>query len=832
MRMLSKSDLLGQPSDRVALKDEHLVYRACSMAFAQSLGFESPDEVIGKTDFDLLPTDDAREQLVLDSQAMYSAQADISAIELGPTKTPAMIVRTPVLAANRQVRGIDIRLIGGPSVTPPRSAVTIDYQTLVNDGIQGSLIFGKNDILFANDLAAKVLGFSSAQSLTEKALLRDLFSDAVLARINTAAIETTEADPSSVGARLTVSATARDGRPVRLIARVTHVQWGSSRAILMSFVDVAVQSSNESSGRNSGRSMAQMVGLGDNSTHSHSADIPAELQALRSSEQRYRHFAHAAADFFWELDKNLTFRFVTDDLEQVLGVPREHLIGRNHRQLLEHPSNINDSEHWSEHLQQLSDHQAFRDFEFKWAVGGETKVIRYSGIPVFNRDREFLGYRGTGGDVTAAVRQAETLAFHARHDALTGLVNRRHFETLVDKALTESRSNRRAHALCFMDLDSFKIVNDTCGHEAGDELLRQLSQLFDSLVRKSDVLARLGGDEFGVFLYNCSVPEALKLANQIRHEVENYEFLWRENRFTVGVSVGLVVADDRWENLKAMFSAADSACYIAKNEGRNRVVVYREGDGNNSNRKVATHWVEEINTALEANRMRIACQKIIPLHNEPDGLRFEMLLRLQTEDGELINPQSFLPSAERYGLSAALDQRALELTLAWLNANPSLLHSTRHVSLNLASGTFANPESADLYKTKILESGVPPEKLCFELTETSTIANLSVASNFMNSLSEIGCRFTIDDFGSGLSSFSYLRKLPVDFLKIDGLLVKDILDDPTDFTMVKSINEISKSMGKRTVAEFIESPRLLNAVRDIGIDFAQGFHVGVPELID
>ncbi len=827
MRMLSKSDLLGQPSDRVALKDEHLVYRACSMAFAQSLGFESPDDIIGRTDFELIPTEDAREQLALDSQAMYSAQADISAIELGPTKTPAMIVRTPVLTANRQVRGIDIRLIGGPSVAPPRSAVTIDYQTLVNDGIQGSLIFGKSDILFANDNAAKALGYSGAQSLTDKAFIRDLFSDAELARISTAAIETTEAEPGKAGARLTVSATARGGKPVRLIARVTHVQWGSSRAVLMSFVDVAMQAS----GNQSQRSVAQMVGIGGGAEGS-SADVPAELSALRNSEQRYRHFAHAGADFFWELDKNLTFRFVTDDLERVLGVPREHLIGRNHRQLLEHPSNVNDSEHWTEHLQQLADHQPFRDFEFRWAVGGETKVIRYSAIPVFNNAREFLGYRGTGGDVTAAVRQAETLAFHAHHDSLTGLVNRRHFETLVDKALTAARSDRRAHALCFMDLDSFKIVNDTCGHEAGDELLRQLSQLFDSLVRKSDILARLGGDEFGVFLYNCSVPVALKLANQIRHEVENYEFLWKENRFTVGVSVGLVVVDDRWENIKAMFSAADSACYLAKNEGRNRVVVYREGDGNNSNRKVATHWVEEINTALETNRMRIACQKIMPLHNEPDGLRFEMFLRLQTETGELINPRSFLPSAERYGLSAALDQRALELTLQWLTDNPQLQHSIRHVALNLASGTFAAPDTVELYVQKITASGISPAKLCFELTETATIANLSAASKFMNRLSEIGCRFSIDDFGSGLSSFAYLRKLPIDFLKIDGLLVKDILDDPTDFTLVKSINEMSKSMGKRTVAEFIESPRLLNAVRDIGIDFAQGFHVGKPELID
>jgi len=402
----------------------------------------------------------------------------------------------------------------------------------------------------------------------------------------------------------------------------------------------------------------------------------------------------------------------------------------------------------------------------------------------------------------------------------------------VTEALEDSRTDRKAHAMCFMDFDSFKIVNDTCGHEAGDELLRQLAQLFDSLVRKSDVLARLGGDEFGVFLYKCSVAEALKLANQIRSEVENFQFLWKENRFTVGVSVGLVVVDDRWESIKSLFSAADSACYIAKNEGRNRVVVYREGDGNNSNRNVATHWVEEINTALETGRLQLAWQKIQPLHDQPDGVRCEMLLRLRSADGEMINPRSFLPSAERYGLATALDERALELTLSWLQDNPSLLHSLRHCSLNLSGATFAKIENADVFVEKILASGVAPEKLCFELTETATIANLSSASEFMGKLSAIGCRFSIDDFGSGLSSFAYLRKLPIDFLKIDGLLVKNILDDPTDYTLVKSINEMSKSMGKRTVAEFIESPRLLNAVKDIGIDFAQGYHIGEPELIE
>jgi len=410
-------------------------------------------------------------------------------------------------------------------------------------------------------------------------------------------------------------------------------------------------------------------------------------------------------------------------------------------------------------------------------------------------------------------------------------VNRRAFESTVAESLEESRTSRASHAMCFMDLDGFKAVNDTSGHEAGDELLRQLAQLFNSLVRKSDVLARLGGDEFGVFLYNCRVAEAIKLANQIRHEVENFQFPWGEHTFSVGVSVGLIVVDDRWENIEAAFRAADAACYIAKDEGRNRVVVYREGKGNTSNRKVATQWVEEINSALEQNRFRLAVQKIVPLVDQPDGERFEVLSRLELPNGSIVSPSSFYPAAERYGLSSSLDRRMIEVTIRWVTQNDALLRELRHVSLNLSSGSFTNPEFTSWLVEQVNASPLRPEQFCFELGETATIANLSAASTFMNELTGIGCRFSIDHFGSGLSSFGYLRKLPIDFVKIDGLLVRDILEDPTDLTMVKAICDITRSMGKRTVAEHIESPRLMNAARDCGADFVQGNHIGQPQLV-
>ncbi len=821
--MQSRKTSEGQAIERVALKDERLVYRACSAAFAHSLGCASPAEVIGKTDFDLFPGPFAREQMALDSRTMFTANADLSAVDLtllgNSDLEQAMIVRTPVMSDDNQVRGIDLRLLSGPAFSAPRSAVSIDYQTLVNDGIQGSLIIARHSILFANDNAAKVLGYPSAQSLIDTVRVADVFSAAEYAKAVKCAVTDLSGVAGSSRDRVTLLASSSRQTPVRLIARVTHVQWGASRALLLSFVDVALL--DEESVSSAASSFAAAA----------EAPEAPEWRRLRSNQQRYLQYASAAADFFWEIDSRLTFRVVSDGLVDVLGIPRERILGRTLTQLLDHPANINDTNHWKNHVQQLRDGQPFRDFEYRWSTGGETRVIRYSGLPVFNRAKQFVGYRGVGCDVTASVRQAETTAYHASHDALTGLYNRRSFDNTLRKALDSSKRSREPHALCFMDLDSFKIVNDTAGHQAGDELLRQLSRLFDTLVRSSDVLARLGGDEFGVLLYKCSAAEAMKLANQIRHEVENFEFLWDDSRFTIGVSIGLVVVDDRWSDIDSLFSAVDSACYLAKNEGRNRVVVYREAEGNISNRKVATHWVEEINNALENNRLYLACQEIMPLHQQSDGYHCEIFLRLQLSNGDLVSPQVFLPTAERYGLTSALDERAISLTLKWLQSDSAKQRDIRFVSLNLSAGSCTEPEFAERIIRAIGNSGIVPETLCFEISETAAVANLTKVSAFMELLSGIGCQFSIDDFGSGLSSFAFLRKLPVDFVKIDGHLVKDILQDQTDYTMVKAICEISASMGKRTVAEHIESPGLLEAVREIGVDFGQGEHIGGPELI-
>ena len=329
--MLSRGANLGQSSDRVALKDERLVYRACSTAFAQSIGCLSAKDVIGKTDFDLFPSDVAREQMALDSRTIYAAEADISTINLGPSADSpdprhAMIVRTPVVGEDNKVRGVDIRLLGGPAINAPRSAVSIDYQTLVNDGIQGSLIISRESILFANDNAARVLGYPSAQALIDSSRVSDIFSAAEHQRALDM-IVTDASVPSSLQ-RVNLQATSRIGSLIRLIARVNHVQWGASRATLLSFVDVAVSDSNPS------ESNQQLMAL--------PAAQLEELKRLRVNEMRYRHYASATADFFWEMDAQMVFRVVSDGLANILGIPREHILGRSLQQLLDHPANIND----------------------------------------------------------------------------------------------------------------------------------------------------------------------------------------------------------------------------------------------------------------------------------------------------------------------------------------------------------------------------------------------------------------------------------------------------------------------------------------------------------
>ena len=428
-------------------------------------------------------------------------------------------------------------------------------------------------------------------------------------------------------------------------------------------------------------------------------------------------------------------------------------------------------------------------------------------------------------DLTSAQEMERKLSHQASHDALTDLFNRREFERRMQRVLAEAQGE---HCLLYMDLDQFKVVNDTSGHIAGDELLRQLSQMLKNEVRISDTLARLGGDEFGVLLEYCSLKAAQRVAEAILKAVESFQFFWDERRYTVGISIG-VVPIHGGETYTEIMSAADAACYAAKEQGRNRIQIYSPNDLELARRREEMDWVERIKSGLEENRFQLYRQSIVALKEEtPDRpLRFEFLIRLW--DRVLLAPGAFLAPAERYGLMPAIDRWVVRNACTWLAAHPGELQRLDFATINLSGHTLSEDNFGD-FVTRILEEfAIPPEKICFEITETAAVSNLEVAVRFIGKLKALGCRFALDDFGSGMSSFGYLKNLAVDFLKIDGTFVRDMLNDPIDLAMVRSINDIAQVLGKRTIAEFVESEAIKEELEKLGVDFVQGFAIARPE---
>jgi diguanylate cyclase (GGDEF)-like protein/PAS domain S-box-containing protein len=434
-------------------------------------------------------------------------------------------------------------------------------------------------------------------------------------------------------------------------------------------------------------------------------------------------------------------------------------------------------------------------------------------------------------DITQRKQTDEQLSHQASHDALTGLINRREFERRAERMLLTSKQDNAEHALCFMDLDQFKVINDSCGHAAGDEMLRQLTEVLREAVRKRDTLARLGGDEFGILMEHCSLDNAHRVATSIQKVVQDYQFSWKGQSFRVGVSIGLVPITETMANLTELLKQADAACYMAKDMGRNRIHIYHGEDVDLTRRHGEMQWVTRLHRALEEDRFSLYVQPIVPLDNRT-GKHYEFLIRLKDENGEIIPPGAFLPSAERYNLITQIDSWMIKHALTLLAENPDFFEQINFISINISGQSLADEHCLDFIITHLRETGIDGNKICFEITETTAISNLSTAIIFIKKLSRLGCQFALDDFGSGLSSFGYLKNLPVDYLKIDGMFVRDIVNDPISHAMVKSINEIGQVMGMQTIAEFVENDEIKGMLREIGVNYAQGYSIGKPLPFD
>jgi len=556
--------------------------------------------------------------------------------------------------------------------------------------------------------------------------------------------------------------------------------------------------------------------------------------ARENSEKRFREFSELAADWFWELDKNLKFSYLSDRFQEICGVEPDRLIGMSAGELeggypRYHAGEDEDTRSIVELLKQK---KPFEGWQFNWRhPDGRILRIAVNARPIFDEAGKFSGYRGVATDVTQKHELSVELEFQANHDVLTGLYNRREFDRFVQLALDKAHRDRQSSALLYIDLDQFKVVNDSVGHQAGDELIKRISSLISSQIKNGDVVARLGGDEFGVLLTNCAVEDAMAVASLMAETIREFTFTWDGQAFRVSTSIGVVSIDEDTESVTEVLSQADVACYAAKDAGRNQISRYEEHNEAAKRQHNQILQAAGIRDSLNNDRFRLFKQVILPINSSAGPLRFELLLRLLDESGRIIAPGAVIPAAERFGLMPSIDRWVLKTALENLNTLREL-HPGCVVNINLSGTTISDASLPGYVESLLATYETKPGSVCFEVTETALISNLNIARSTIRSVREMGHCFALDDFGSGMSSFAYLKHLPVDYLKIDGSFVRDIESDETDYAVVAAINDVAHRIGIQTIAEFVENEGIVARLRDIGVDYGQGYGLGKPVPLD
>ena len=465
---------------------------------------------------------------------------------------------------------------------------------------------------------------------------------------------------------------------------------------------------------------------------------------------------------------------------------------------------------------------------------GRQLAIEASVAPVFGSDGRIVGTAITLHDVTKTRELATKLTHQAHHDTLTGLPNRGEFNSRVKRALESARARHVEHALCLIDIDQFKVINDTCGHAAGDELLRQIGGLLQSRLRERDTVARLGGDEFGLLLEACPLREAEALAGSLLSALQGFRFRWQEKSIAISVSIGLTAITASSDNIETIVSASDAACNAAKEKGRNRVQVYAPGNPELADRKSEMRLISGISDAIDGNRFVLYIQPILALGARAGGDHYEILARMISPHGDLILPGHFIPAAERYNLMPGLDRLIIRNAFAaYRKVYPA--NGKRDLNtwaINVSGASLGSEGFIDFIREQSAIHHVPPQAICFEITETAAIANLDKALDFIWGLKIEGFRFALDDFGKGMSSFSYLKNLPVDYLKIDGEFIREMAHDKVSAGMVDAIHRVAHLMGLETIAEYVENDHVLKQLRQMGVNFAQGYGIGKPASIE
>ncbi len=461
--------------------------------------------------------------------------------------------------------------------------------------------------------------------------------------------------------------------------------------------------------------------------------------------------------------------------------------------------------------------------------GGGERSIELTVSPLRDPGGEIAGTVITMRDVSDLRGLTRQMSYQASHDALTGLVNRREFENRLQESLEAAHGGAARHVLCYLDLDRFKAVNDECGHVAGDSMLREVAALIKDAVRDSDTVGRLGGDEFGILLIGCPLEKARQIADDVVRAVADYRFVWKDKIFNTGVSVGLVEVSRESGSLEDLIGAADSACYVAKKQG-GRVHVYSARDEAAARQRGEIHWLQQLQSALKDGRFELHAQPIVAVDAQTTiGPGLEVLLRLRDENGATVAPGEFMVAAERYRLMPHVDRWVVQTALAALGRGAVRLASGRSLCINLSGQTLGDAAFLEFVVDCLDRSGVAPERVCFEVTENSVITNIEHARRFIGVLHGMGCRFALDDFGRGLSSFSNLKNLSLDYLKIDGYFIRNLASDNVNQAMVTAMIKLARSLNFQVVAEQVEDMSALDSVRRMGVDFVQGYQVGRPQ---
>ncbi len=554
---------------------------------------------------------------------------------------------------------------------------------------------------------------------------------------------------------------------------------------------------------------------------------------LAEAERRFRYLVNSSPSVIYArtADKSHRCTFVSDNFTEVTGYQSREI--------------TNNETFWYDHVHPDDRRPALRAVEKHLKEGGR-------GVIEYRFEHADGGYRwirdnyrlvadnpevspeivGSWTDITKARELTEDLSYKTSHDALTDLINRQEFERILRHRVIEACKYKHNHTLCSIDIDRFKLINETCGHLAGDELLRQFAKLLQGIVRKRDILARLGSNQFGVIMDFCILDQAMRLAEEIGNAVAGFRFQWTDKVFDISASIGLAQIDEYSESAVQVLKNADEACFTAKETGGGRVQPFDEMHDDLLKRREQMVGVSLINEALDKQRFCLFYQSIVSIEGKKAGDHYEILLRMRDKNGNYISPAMFIPAAERYYLIGKIDKWVIDNLFKWLHDNPEVLQTLSMCSVNISGNSILEEGLENFIFDRLDKHEIPASKVCFEVTETAAIANLAKAQHFIEKLRGHGCHFALDDFGSGMSSFAYLKNLPVDFVKIDGAFVKNMTKDKTDLAMVRAINDIGHVTGKLTIAEFVEDDNTLELLKDLHVDFAQGYAIEKPRPVE